>query len=65
MVYVCKEEPEGIVAHFYTARFVVPVGEHRLEITAQFFNTCLFRVFTNKTAIVINVPPITRAGTVT
>lgn len=65
VINICKEETQGIVAHFYAARFVVPVGEHRLEITPQLFNARLFRVFADKTPIVIDVPPITRAGTVT
>ena len=65
MVNVREKETEGIVAHFYAARFVVPIGEHRLEITPQFFDARLFRAFADKTAIIIDVPPITCARAVT
>lgn len=65
MVNVREKETEGIVAHFYAARFVLPIGEHRLEITPQFFDARLFRAFADKTAIIIDVPPITCARAVT
>jgi len=61
MVNVGKKEMEGIVAHFYTAGFMAPIGEHALEIGPEFPNPRLPRVFFAKFSVIINVPPVTLA----
>jgi len=62
MVIVGEKEPQGIIAHFYTARLMIAVGKHRLKVSPQFFNTGMFRVFFAKVTVIDNVPPVTLTG---
>lgn len=59
MVNVGEKEPQGVIPHFYTARLVVPVGEHTLKIGPEFFNSRVLRVFLAKVTVIYNVPPVT------
>jgi hypothetical protein len=65
VVDVGKKKPQGVIAHFYTARLVVPVGEHTLKIGPEFFNSRAFRVFFAKVTVIHNVPPVTFSGSFT
>jgi hypothetical protein len=48
-----------VFAPFYTARLVVPVGEHTLKIGPELFYSRMFRVFFAKVTVIGNVPPVT------
>jgi len=61
MVNACEKEPQGKIPHFYTARFVVTVGEHTLEVGPGLFNASLLWVFFTGATVMGNVPPVTLA----
>jgi hypothetical protein len=65
MIDIYKKKSKGIIAHFHTARLVVPIGEHRLKIGSELFSARAFRIFTMKLSIIFNVPPISFPGAVT
>jgi len=65
VVDVYKKEPQGKIPHFYTARFVVSVGEHTLEVCPEFFYSCIFLVFLAKVTVINNMPPVTLSGSCT
>ena len=62
MVNVSEKEMQGVVAHFYTPRLVVPIGEHTLKVGPELINSRLLRVFTAKLTVIFDVPPVTFAG---
>ena len=62
MVNVSEKEMQGVVAHFYTARLVVPIGEHTLKVGPELINSRLFRVFTAKLTVIFESNAEKRSG---
>jgi hypothetical protein len=72
MINPGKKEFKGIIAHFYTAGLMLPIGKHGLKIAAKLFNAGLLRVFFwvsiplgKVMLVIIDVPPVTFTGTCT
>jgi len=65
MVNLGKEKFKGVIPHFYAAGLVISIGKHGLKIIPEFFNVCLFRIFSAEFCIILDMPPVTFTGACT
>jgi hypothetical protein len=65
VVNLGEQEFKGIIAHFNTSRACSAATEHVEKILSQVIGGGMFRVCTNKIAIIVDLPPITFYSSVT